>query len=614
MTLYVIRSLSDWDSVATDSANNVFVDGDSIRLKTDLTFTTDSPPIYVNNLDGSATNIFFDGNNYTITNNYSNCVGLLVLKGGTIQNMHVNGGGNTLSSEEGLIIRSDVSGQFGIIQDSSVTNVTTNGTGSGGIVGGGDASNYFGSGGTSIIRRCKSEVTVVSNFSGGFCGSCGNITIQNCYFDGSVTGSVSSAFVGLTKDGPVTIDSCYSTLTVNSTQGGGFIGTFYPNTSDITISKCYSTGSITNGGGFIGRNDSGVARTVYINDCYILGTIGIGSAGIVSTFIGGGTMTIDRVYIEGNNNGNYIAVTNSGTINVNDSFFNGNGSGPGSGTINESNVSTTIGDLSGNISTWSSSIWTTDAVGYPYLKPFQNTNVWVGTYTSNTGTPTLKQGTATGDPHIRALYGPMFDYNEPGYVRYFDSGIQSHPRLIINCEIKEGYLDHWNDKMFFNKVYIKYGDAELIFDLGNRGKKVQRVYHYGSIPHKEEETGFTKSKLDEINRHCMKCSFNSRDKLEIEEHIEENKDHKMLPLIRNRVIFNIPGYFLKLENVSCHNRQPCRIFFAPHDKDYEKYSGLIVHEKWVDKCKLGSLFQIRCNCDKVQLYEDQEDFHQTILV
>ena len=100
MTLYVIRSLSDWNAVATDSANNIFVDGDSIRLKTELTFTSAPPPIYVNNQDGSATNVFFDGNNYTITNNYSSCVGLLVLKGGTIQNMHVNGNNNEYSTRE----------------------------------------------------------------------------------------------------------------------------------------------------------------------------------------------------------------------------------------------------------------------------------------------------------------------------------------------------------------------------------------------------------------------------------------------------------------------------------------------------------------------------------
>jgi len=143
---------------------------------------------------------------------------------------------------------------------------------------------YIGAAGIVKNVRISGNVTG-KDFSGGVAGV-NRGTVQNCSFQGSVTGSVGNnaseigGVVGTNRTGPGIgmVEKCYSTGSVSSyKQAGGVAGS----NQGGTVKNCYSTAnvSVTNeqAGGVVGRSE-GTSR---IENCY--------SAGNVSgnSFVGG---------------------------------------------------------------------------------------------------------------------------------------------------------------------------------------------------------------------------------------------------------------------------------------------------------------------------------------
>lgn len=144
---------------------------------------------------------------------------------------------------------------------------------------------------------------------------------------------------------------------------------------------------------------------------------------------------------------------------------------------------------------------------------------------------------------------------------------------------------------YYTKMYIKYKESEILLNVGYKGKPVKiikKLIKNKEFRFEEKNEGFAK-KENLILRNCSNCNFSCENKDQFEKHIVENR-HEELQMIRNSIKFFIPNYFLKLENVSCYNRQPARIFFSTRYKYYDKYSGIIVNRDWKDRSKIMHIF------------------------
>ncbi len=149
------------------------------------------------------------------------------------------------------------------------------------------------------------NVSGSSTFVGGIIGKTqGSVTVENCSFSGSGTGTKSNSscgvggIVGRVNGGTPTIKGCANFATINAQNGcpGGILG--YGGDNEIIISNCYNSGSI-NGryypSGILasntGKNNAG--RTI-ITNCYNIGEIkntngGANNAGISANFKGTAT-------------------------------------------------------------------------------------------------------------------------------------------------------------------------------------------------------------------------------------------------------------------------------------------------------------------------------------
>lgn len=169
MTIYNISNTAEWETTAGATIGS----GDTVNLTSGLSFSTNPTPIDIN--DGT-----FDGGNYTITMSGTVNRGILILAGGTIKNLIIDGGGLTYASSEGMVINRTTGGgsQYGTIQTIKVSNATMGSFG-GGIAGGswGDVSN------PSTINKCQATVTISSSWSGGVMGGWVRYsTITNCCY------------------------------------------------------------------------------------------------------------------------------------------------------------------------------------------------------------------------------------------------------------------------------------------------------------------------------------------------------------------------------------------------------------------------------------------------
>jgi len=92
-------------------------------------------------------------------------------------------------------------------------------------------------------------------------GACGNITIENCYTTGSISGALTrtGGIIGQINGGK--IENSYSRCSVSGGTSGGLIGNNYSDAPQII--NCYSTG-IAASGGFIGA----VIGLATFDDCF----------------------------------------------------------------------------------------------------------------------------------------------------------------------------------------------------------------------------------------------------------------------------------------------------------------------------------------------------------
>jgi hypothetical protein len=237
-------------------------------------------------------------------------------------------------------------------------------------------------GGTLLIDRCYSTGTIAVNAGGiagyytatGNLGNTADVTIQNSFSLGNITGGDSGGIVGISAAnayGSLTITKCYSRGNI-SANAGGIVGGSAGNgtTGSVTVTNCYSTGSINStGGGIFARN---YTSTALAYNCY---TSGSGSTGGIYY-----NSTNDNVQ----GSGNYSEANNSGS------------------GWNDSNASAKLTGVSNNI-TWISlssntayvlvnfgySTYSVDNIIDSYsLKSSESFNIYLG----STSLPAIKSG------------------------------------------------------------------------------------------------------------------------------------------------------------------------------------------------------------------------------
>ena len=597
MTTYKIRqvyptdngpSFHSWYEVAAISASPGLNSGDKVFLYTDLTFSTDNLIAVTDTIDRITipTGATFEGNNKTIYFSDSSLQkGFLeVGPNGVVKNLTVDYAGRTYNDtnqdRNSIFLRwgSDTQlSQYGDYDNITLQNATYN-TSDGGIFctvlqNGADFNKC-------AVINCQSTE---SNNSA-VLYEIHDTNIRNCYFEFS-NGSNQIAIINNITSDPGTvnikIEKCY-------TQNANYIfqnDLTNSTTTVINISQCYFLGSSAFANAVTGTN-----KTINISDTYItLPVI------ITNNFGSGNELTFDNGYLATLVSAGYLCQTNSGIITLNEIYVNDlnrgtsfitGGTPP---TFNGGGLDISVIDEAVPSEWNSTTIWSVATSDYPILQTFENTAIWDGTYNYYLDTPQLLAGQSSGDPHIFTLTKKYYDYNKLGYSRFFDSG-SSKNRLIINCEITPTNNPKWKELDYFSKLYIKYNNSELLFDMGFRGKPITLQYQSGDeIPFTMVEDGIHTT----VPKHCMSCSFSTKDQEEMDKHLVENEEHTQLPLIRNKVLFSIPGYYLRIENVSAYNRQPCRIFFTPKSRDLHNFQGIIVDPCWGDHSQLDSIYDVK---------------------
>lgn len=480
-----ITNTTDWEVVAATTLDSTY----SVYVDSNLTFTSNPTPIQVNDA-------YFDGNCYTITMSGSfDLEGLLTLHGGTIRDVVVDGGGNTLDTNAALVLNFLVGGmnQYGTLSHCVTSNATTVG------FGGGITCNWFGtSGTTSFIRKCTSSINANGSYSGGIGSRVSNTYIDNCYFDGTLSSVITGGMIGLVESGTVTITKCYSNMPITASESGGMVGSVENgDTVRLNIVQCYHLGNITMGGGMLGRTEGGSENaTIHMNDNYVAADItGNFSAGIIGT-LQSGTVTINRTYVAGTIDANAAYIANTvagGTITTHDCVFEA-GAAPAVkfGTApTQNNTSTDISDVeNGSLpAAWSPTIWTAQsgAGEYATLNMFTNTSIWDGTYTSFDSSPEFSSFICAtgGDPHVKPLIGKPYDLPHSESTFLLFDNCRDEDRLIIKglCwylpeDMKETirgkikYEERRNKigkliekTTYYKYIKLEYGDDAMILDM-----------------------------------------------------------------------------------------------------------------------------------------------------
>ena len=180
----------------------------------------------------------------------------------------------------------------GVIQHLSVTNgnITSTGTGVGGIVGG--------MAGEAFVYQCSFSGTISVSNSGSYCGAggiaaamAGNSSIDECSFHGSITATNNGGFTGAAGAGGIvgiamdqaSISQCYNTgnITGNAfmvSVAAGIIGATLQE-NDVTVYSCYNVGTVnaSTKGGIFGmvspinpfkeETEINVSNSYYLNTC-----------------------------------------------------------------------------------------------------------------------------------------------------------------------------------------------------------------------------------------------------------------------------------------------------------------------------------------------------------
>lgn len=207
-----ISSAEEWNTFASNVNNGTTYSGQTVTLTADITITTGAGSSSTNSFKGT-----FEGGGHTLTLNLTHSSGgdawiapFKFINGATIKHLHTAG------------------------------TITTDGKMAGGIVGD--------SWGTSTIQSCRSSVTISSSISGdgthgGLVGRVNNgtLTINDCLFDGSITGSNTNScggFVGW-KEASLVLNRCLQAgnLSGIDSDGGATFSRF--NSGSVDFTTCY---------------------------------------------------------------------------------------------------------------------------------------------------------------------------------------------------------------------------------------------------------------------------------------------------------------------------------------------------------------------------------------
>lgn len=580
------------------------VSSDKAILVNDITFRglTDGNVITL------GTDTIFEGNNKTIYMSDSTKErGFFTIEGGTIQNLTVDFAGKTYSSRRSMLLNQDPTNdtvEYGTFNHINLINGTR--ANSTGVIGFrmGNASNPV------TYNKIYSNITRGSNDAGTLGYIVNNFVANDCHFINS------GPIIGYTQIPHGTqnqINRCYVSGNLNSFQL-----IFNVSGQGIDVTNSYFIADQSGIINQINNSGQGLNQTVTFTNCYFnLNVEFINN--IDPTYI----LTLNNCYISSPNSSlgiDFITDDNDGTININDSYFKNpeqNQIASGTGTVNISGGNTQdISVIEGvtSLPNWNfSTVWTqgtgdNDAPAYPILRNFQDSTVWDGTYSNYLDQPTLRTGQSSGDPHVFTLTKQYYDYEYCGFSRFFDSGVDDPNRLLINCEIEDSDNKRWSHMSYYSKLYIKYKNSELLIDMGYRGRPIRILKKWikdDDFKFEMKEEGFAK-KVHLISQHCMNCDYTTKCDDDADQHVMDNC-HTLLPLVRNSIKFNIPNYYLKLENVSCYNRQPGRVFFSTRKKEYNKYSGIVVDKKWKEISRIMHMFDIKSLNDKNEVDENNMD-------
>lgn len=124
-------------------------------------------------------------------------------------------------------------------------------------------------GGTVRNLRVKGNVTstLTNSLLGGIAGKLSNGTVENCIFDGTVSGVSYVGGIAGTTSSSGQIAGCHTRGTVTAQRiAGGIVG----GNEDITITDCYSEAKVTTtqntAGGIVGNNRNGAITCCYATD------------------------------------------------------------------------------------------------------------------------------------------------------------------------------------------------------------------------------------------------------------------------------------------------------------------------------------------------------------
>ena len=207
-----ISTADEWNTFASNVNSGTTYSGQTVTLTADITITTGAGSSSTNSFKGT-----FEGGGHTLTLNLTHSSGgdawiapFRYINGATIKHLHTAG------------------------------TITTNGKMAGGIVG----DSY----GTSTIQSCRSSVTISSSINGdgthgGLVGRVndGTLTINDCLFDGSITGSNTHScggFVGW-KEASLVLNRCLQAgdLSGISSSGGATFSRY--NSGSVDFTTCY---------------------------------------------------------------------------------------------------------------------------------------------------------------------------------------------------------------------------------------------------------------------------------------------------------------------------------------------------------------------------------------
>ena len=207
-----ISTAEEWNTFASNVNSGTTYSGQTVTLTADITITTGAGSSSTYSFKG-----IFEGGGHTLTLNLTHSSGgdawiapFRFINGATIKHLHTAG------------------------------TISTNGKMAGGIVGD--------SWGTSTIQNCRSSVTISSSISGdgthgGLVGRVndGTLTINDCLFDGSITGANTNScggFVGW-KEASLVLNRCLQAgdLSGISSSGGSTFSRF--NSGSVDFSTCY---------------------------------------------------------------------------------------------------------------------------------------------------------------------------------------------------------------------------------------------------------------------------------------------------------------------------------------------------------------------------------------